>query len=352
MIIFDNVPTKELFKFKLSQQAQLKRNNKIKLKKSPNQLPPISNEKRYTLAIQKIMSRYVQITIQKIKPLLREWNRQNKLLLGDDVITQDLKLAIDILKDGIIYDDPTDDLTEIDEEWEELRNEIFGKQNANNLNSTIIGFGTATGIHNQKQWQKVLNKTTGTNFIIGEPWEEPILKAWTNRNVNLIKGLTEEYRKKIKETVLSGWQSGITAEELAKQLTEINQNFATGGFKIVNGRKIRKQSRSMLIARDQINKLNGMYSRRRQLEAGVEMYTWITMADERVRPRHRVLDGKICRWDDPTVYANSIEEALAGEWRSRGDIGAVLLHPGQDFQCRCQADPVLSPIVEEVNNEK
>ena len=64
----------------------------------------------------------------------------------------------------------------------------------------------------------------------------------------------------------------------------------------------------------------------RQKEAGVTEYIWQTAGDERVRPNHRSKDGKKFKWSNPPA-----------------DTG----HPGQDYQCRCVAEPVLDDFFEE-----
>jgi SPP1 gp7 family putative phage head morphogenesis protein len=69
---------------------------------------------------------------------------------------------------------------------------------------------------------------------------------------------------------------------------------------------------------------------------GLIKYKWSSSMDRRVRPTHRVMHGKICRWDDPTVYFNG------REWIKRSNIGGVELHPGTDFGCRCIAIPLLN----------
>ena len=85
------------------------------------------------------------------------------------------------------------------------------------------------------------------------------------------------------------------------------------------------KSRAHLIARDQISKFNGKLHELRQREAGVSKYTWSTSKDERVRDKHRAVDGKVFSWDDPPPVGNNGER----------------LHPGEDYQCRCVALPVL-----------
>lgn len=79
------------------------------------------------------------------------------------------------------------------------------------------------------------------------------------------------------------------------------------------------ESRAELIARDQTLKLNGAINEARQRGAGVESYTWSTAGDERVREEHAALDGQVFQWTDPPEPG----------------------HPGEDFQCRCVAIPVI-----------
>ena len=77
--------------------------------------------------------------------------------------------------------------------------------------------------------------------------------------------------------------------------------------------------RAGLIARDQINKLNGDFTYMRYGKAGVKFFIWVTAGDNRVRRRHRRLNGR----------------------RFSMRRGADGLFPGQDIQCRCTMMPVL-----------
>lgn len=79
------------------------------------------------------------------------------------------------------------------------------------------------------------------------------------------------------------------------------------------------ESRAELIARDQTLKLNGAINQARQEGAGIDRYVWSTSGDERVREEHDALDGETFSWDSPPEPG----------------------HPGQDFQCRCVAIPVI-----------
>lgn len=129
------------------------------------------------------------------------------------------------------------------------------------------------------------------------------LESAAARNAGLIKGLAAETVKRIQNTVTMAVINGTPAKVLRKKLTE---DF---GF---------SDRRAKLIARDQIAKLNSDLNRERHLQAGVTTYTWRTAHDERVRPLHRSLDGKVYEYGKPT-------EAEEG------------LPPGQPVMCRCVA---------------
>lgn len=79
------------------------------------------------------------------------------------------------------------------------------------------------------------------------------------------------------------------------------------------------KARAELIARDQTLKLNGAINRAQQTGVGIASYTWSTSGDERVRDSHAALNGQQFMWAAAPPPG----------------------HPGEDFQCRCIAVPVL-----------
>ena len=60
----------------------------------------------------------------------------------------------------------------------------------------------------------------------------------------------------------------------------------------------------------------------RYKSVGVQKYRWSTAGDNRVRPEHKALNGKIFDWDNPPL-------STGGK------------HPGEDFGCRCIAIPIV-----------
>jgi hypothetical protein len=91
--------------------------------------------------------------------------------------------------------------------------------------------------------------------------------------------------------------------------------------------------------------------------AGLSMYVWSTSGDERVRgdpagsypdaePSHYIMDSRLCRWDDSSVYS----EDGGKTWIDRPSSWCQL-HPGQDYQCRCTALAYWNEIIDEVDEQ-
>lgn len=133
------------------------------------------------------------------------------------------------------------------------------------------------------------------------------LREAAGRNASLISNLAEDVVKRIEQTVYSNSIAGNSVATLRKALQE--------QFGIVD-------RRAKLIARDQTAKLNSDLNRVRQEQAGVTSYVWMTSRDERVRERHKRLDGKTYKWGEAT----GAEQGLP---------------PGQPVQCRCIARGVV-----------
>ncbi len=194
---------------------------------------------------------------------------------------------------------------------------------------------------NRGQWAKILHAIGGANPFTAEPWLRPHLEAFAAQNSALITSLQGEAIGKIEGMTLRGLTTGLRVEEITEQIE--------GQFDVT-------ESRARLIARDQTAKLNGDMTELRQKDAGVTRYVWRTARDERVRgnpsgkypgasPSHWVMEGLECPWDDDTVYITA-----EGKRASRASIGGPDGHPGQTgYSCRCGAEPILSPLMDEWN---
>lgn len=142
------------------------------------------------------------------------------------------------------------------------------------------------------------------------PGYERVRAEWLRTNTDLIRA-EADLRRRVERVLADPLNEGRSVADISKMLQE------QAGY---------SQSRAELTARDQTLKAYAQIQQARQTAAGITRYVWTTALDERVRPDHADLDGSVQAWDDPPVV-----DQRTGR---RG-------HPGEDFQCRCTAVPVL-----------
>jgi SPP1 gp7 family putative phage head morphogenesis protein len=143
--------------------------------------------------------------------------------------------------------------------------------------------------------------------VVREGDLESLMSVAAVRNAALIKGLADETVRRVANTVTTALMQGTPARDLRKALAK---DFSFS------------DKRAKVIARDQIAKLNSDMNRFRHRQAGIDKYRWRTSKDERVRPLHRKLDGKIYEYGKPTGAENG-------------------LPPGQPVLCRCIAQAIV-----------
>lgn len=141
----------------------------------------------------------------------------------------------------------------------------------------------------------------------GDPVERRMIQAHIERNASLIRSLTEDTVKRVEQSV---YESTLNRES-PRRLSVRLQN----DFRILRGR-------ADLIAEDQIASINSDLNRVRFERVGIESYVWQTQADNRVRPRHRELQGEVYRWGERTGSENGLQ-------------------PGKEIRCRCLSVPVI-----------
>ena len=193
----------------------------------------------------------------------------------------------------------------------------------------IVNIARTVDKFNKKELQAFKEIAIGEAFAEDEPWVKNVIDSWSREQVTLITKASQD----MLDTVARRIREGVKAGKSARQVTAmINADLPGISYR-----------RARIIARDQTAKLNSALTQGRMADAGIETYIWSTSEDERVRgnptglypkalPSHYVMNGKVCRWDDPTVWLEN------GEWVKRaGD--APYLHPGMAIMCRCVAVP-------------
>lgn len=169
-----------------------------------------------------------------------------------------------------------------------------------------------------KAFAKQFEKSIGVSIKEQADWWNEVVDYWSSNNYQLIRSNASNFINKINVIVEQAITSGTTVRDLQKEIQK-----ATEGL---------SETKCLLLARDQIGKLQGQISQAQMTEVGLEMYIWSTSGDERVRDSHQEMEGLLCKWDDASVYS----EDGGKTWIDRPS-SAVRLHPGQDIQCRCVA---------------
>lgn len=171
--------------------------------------------------------------------------------------------------------------------------------------------------HSQREIERVLRIDLRREM----PQLLPLIEDWRNSNVNLIE--TGPWARRMEPQLRATGKLDLISDFVERahsqgwRVQEM-QSWLQGRFRDM------PEWRAELLARDQTLKLNGKLNEHRQRAVGIREYEWTTAGDSRVRERHRELDGQIFSWDNPPPA---------------GPHGAAM-HPGEDYQDRCQAIPV------------
>jgi SPP1 gp7 family putative phage head morphogenesis protein len=291
---------------------------------------PIGIEIQYRKYISSIMNVYSDIAIPTIKDNLPRWNREVNQDSRQDDYNQEFQALINEMQ--------RTQVNMFAENGNGVEDEKGNTYSFNEIMATLTVTGLAVSQFNKKQKDRMTKKALGIPFNPAEPWVEDVVFSWAQNNFNLIKSLSDEYIKKVNTIVSEGLANGDSSSAIMKQLLKMDKNMT--------------KARAKLISRDQVAKLNGRLTKRRNQEAGLNLYEWITAGDERVRkPKHTRLNHKICRWDDDTVYADSVKDAQEGNWKSRESAGMYVGIPGSDIQCRCSSIAIMAEINEIIDEE-
>lgn len=146
----------------------------------------------------------------------------------------------------------------------------------------------------------------GLNPIQSDAELDSYVKIKLVENTHLVLSLRDEFADKLQTDIYNSITKGGGAGAVRDAL--VNRA----------GMALRHAD---LIANDQTGTIIGQLNSYRHKKAGATSYIWQSQEDERVRPKHQVLDRTVQKYDDP----------------DGGDDGEM---PGEPIRCRCVADPI------------
>lgn len=143
---------------------------------------------------------------------------------------------------------------------------------------------TVEGWH-RARWRQVVLSATGVDLktLLGPADARTTLEAVIERNVGLVKSVSEQARGRIAEQVYQGLRERKPAREVAKGLREA----------VDMGRR-----RALNVAADQTVKLTSELQRERRRQAGIDTWEWVSSHKVNYRPEHAARDGKRYSDDD------------------------------------------------------
>lgn len=267
--------------------------------KKPKTLPPIKQTLTYEASYRRLLKSYV--------------------VKMDLIITKRLFKLLDRLAAKYTFndDDTLDAFAGVEVQLLDLYKEMTPK---------VISLLTKMKNADKKKFYRHLDKHLGIsleNILERENIKDSFALA-IEQNLDLIKTLTEKQLSRIKNVVLSDLRAGNFSQKTIRDTIEHEFGISS--------------RHADFIARDQSHKMTSTLNQLRYQNLGVTKYIWRTARDRRVRGTPKSKDGKYPN-AKPSHYSR---EGKTFEFKKPPKGGA----PGEDYNCRCYAEPILEGMIE------
>ncbi|OWT69219.1 phage head morphogenesis protein [Achromobacter sp. HZ28] len=144
-----------------------------------------------------------------------------------------------------------------------------------------------------------------------------VMQSLMAEQVDLIKSLPLEAAERVHKLTIEGLQDSTRAAEIAKEIARSGEV---------------TESRAVLIARTEVARTAAKLTEARALSIGSTHYIWRTVGDSDVRSGHKHMNGKVFAWNDPPMVNEGSDKRP--NWLRH--------HPGEIWNCRCYAEPILA----------
>ena len=190
--------------------------------------------------------------------------------------------------------------------------------------------------------QNIYPDVLAENLSLSSSFDKAIWKVEKQFRANVKKiGVQPEFTPAIKENIAKEWSEnlkkdikGWTDEQLLLFRKDLRKMAFTGQryeslVKLIQARYNVSKNKAKFWARQETSLAMASYQYGRYQDAGVDWYCWRTVHDDKVRHSHKELDGRAFQFSRPPVTTGP------GEKTRRNN-------PKQDFNCRCQAIPLVN----------
>lgn len=183
-----------------------------------------------------------------------------------------------------------------------------------------------------EEFYETITTATGINVagFVSEQGLGDLLDAIIESNVTQITDLNANMQQRVSEIV----KNALIGQE-RKSPTLEKQIRDTFNGPTANEAKF--------IARDQTQRAVNGLNQFRQERSGIKKYKWVTSKDNRVRDKkghdHKIMEGLEVEWESGKILSTPLS-------RQRGVAGKNVKnvaggHVGAEYQCRCNAIPIL-----------
>lgn len=261
---------------------------------------------RITVSRGTFRGKFDAATSKELKKLGAKWNRKSGTF---SLPTTEQPMEI---RDAIYTGQQRyrERIARIDKRLSEIKPaEISGKIKTADLFDSILS-------KTDREVGKTLKGITTVAPKLSDREREKIADEWANNMDLWINNFTENETKKLRRDIARSVFAGNRREVLVKT---IQKSYGVTANK------------AKFLARQETGLLMAKFKESRYTSLGINEYKWRCVAgspSHPVRPSHKILDGKIFRWDDPPV-TTAPDEPLRRN------------NPGQDYNCRCQAVPIV-----------
>lgn len=187
--------------------------------------------------------------------------------------------------------------------------------------------------------EEVADKLQSAKFFDASLWKVDKDFRQTLKNITVAPQLSPSARKRIAEEWQDNmkiWVRDFTQSEIAKLRKDMQKSVFAGNryesaISAIQDSYGVSANKAKFLARQETALLMAKFKETRYADAGVNEYKWGCVAGSKnhpVRPWHKDLEGKTFRWDNPPVTTQPGTSVRRN-------------NPGQDYNCRCFAKPIV-----------